>query len=128
MAVSPKIPSRHSKSLPNRWDFWDRALGSKFPRSICTRTTICAFGNFSVKATFKNDVIEGTAQKFYVDGRFYEGLLNKDFQEEGKGTLTFVDGRKFSGVFAKGLANSEGDFTTDTGKVVRQTWKDGKRV
>lgn len=86
------------------------------------------FGNFTIKATFKNDVIEGIADKIYTDGRYYKGQLNKEFQEEGKGTLTFVDGRKFSGAFSRGLANGEGDFTTDTGKVLRQTWKDGKRV
>lgn len=103
-------------------------MGVKSPNQEKQGPCEVVFGNFSIKANFKNDVIEGNGQKYYVDGRYYEGQLNKDFQEEGKGTLTFVDGRKFSGMFAKGLANSEGDFTTDTGKVVRQTWKDGKRV
>lgn len=84
--------------------------------------------NFSLKGNFKDDVPEGNMQKFYTDGKMYVGKVNKDSQEDGEGTLTFVDGRKFSGPFSKGLANGAGIFTTDTGKALPQTWKNGQRV
>jgi hypothetical protein len=86
------------------------------------------FGNFTIKGNFKDDVPIGTVRKIYADGKIYDGEINKEMQEEGKGTLTFIDGRKFSGPFSKGLANGEGQFTTDSGKVITQNWKNGQRV
>jgi hypothetical protein len=90
----------------------------------------CTVGrpDFVVEGKFKDGLVDGPAKKTYTDGRVYQGLLNKDFVEEGQGSLTFIDGRKFSGPFQRGLPNGEGQFTTDAGKTTKQTWKDGKRI
>lgn len=86
------------------------------------------FANFTLKGTYKDDQPVGVVQKIYNDGKVYVGHINKENQEEGEGTLTFVDGRKFSGPFSKGLANGVGVFTTDSGKSIPQTWKNGHRA
>lgn len=86
------------------------------------------FKDFTVEATFKDSVPIGSCKKAYLDDRSYDGPLNKDMQEEGNGTLTFVDGRQFKGPFVRGLANGKGTFITESGKPIDQTWKDGKRV
>src|SRR3990167_2743095 len=86
------------------------------------------YANFTLKGKYKDDQPLGEVQKLYNDGKVYVGHLNKENQEEGQGTLTFVDGRKFSGPFSKGLANGAGVFTTDSGKSIPQTWKNGHRA
>lgn len=91
----------------------------------------CNFYDEKEKATlignFKNDVLEGKGSKRYDNGQVYEGDF-KNGLENGTGTLIFVDERKFTGPFSNGKANGEGTLTTDTGKVIKQTWKDGRRV
>lgn len=90
----------------------------------------CTYGcnDYTVEGNFQNGLISGNAKKRYYNGKYYEGTLNKDYIEEGSGSMTFVDGRKFKGPFAKGVPNGLGDFTSETGKTFQQTWKDGKRV
>ena len=95
----------------------------KGPEGVC----VIAGKDFVVEGTFK-DGVSTNATKQYKDGRHYVGALSKDMSEEGQGTFTFVDGRKFQGPFSKGLANGEGTFTSDLGKASKQTWKNGKRV
>lgn len=87
-----------------------------------------AGAGFNIEATYKDNVIQGPVTKLYPDGSRYDGAVDANLVEEGQGTLTFSDGRKFAGPFVKGKANGPGKFTTDTGKVLDQTWKDGKRV
>lgn len=91
---------------------------------------LCTVGRqgFVVQGSFKDGVPEGVVKKIYDDSRLYEGTLNKDFIEEGEGTLTYVDGRKFKGPFARGLPNGKGTLISDTGKTSTQTFKDGKRI
>jgi hypothetical protein len=84
--------------------------------------------NWAVQGKFKDGVAVGPLKKTYADGRVYTGLLNKDYLEEGLGKLIMIDGRIFEGPFAQGLPNGEGQFTSDTGKTCKQTWKNGKRV
>jgi len=84
--------------------------------------------DYTVKGTYKDGAFSGPVKKSYKNGRIYEGALDNAYFEEGQGTLTFVDGRKFQGPFSKGLPNGEGTFTSDTGKTSKQTWKLGKRV
>lgn len=81
-----------------------------------------------VECSFKDNMPSGNVIKRYNDGRLYEGLISKDLSEEGQGSLTFIDGRKFKGPFAKGVPHGDGMFTTDGGKELKQTWKNGKRV
>jgi hypothetical protein len=83
--------------------------------------------DFTLEGTFK-DGVPTAATKKYNDGRLYAGALDKNFVEEGQGTITLIDGRKFAGNFNKGKPNGDGKFTSDTGKVSNQTWKDGKRA
>jgi hypothetical protein len=83
---------------------------------------------FNTEANYQDNVIQGPVTKIYPDGSRYDGAVDATFLEEGQGVLTFSDGRKFEGPFSKGKANGKGKFTTDTGKVLEQTWKDGKRV
>ena len=83
--------------------------------------------DYTVEGTFKDGVATAATKK-YNNGRSYTGALDKDLVEEGQGTFTFVDGRKFQGNFTKGLPNGEGTFTSDTGKVSKQTWKNGRRA
>lgn len=89
---------------------------------------LVANNGFNIEATYKEGVIQGPISKIYPDGSRYDGAVDANFLEEGQGTLTFSDGRKFEGPFIKGKANGKGFFTTDSGKRVEQTWKDGKRV
>lgn len=79
------------------------------------------------KGTFKNDKLEGKGNKVYDNGQVYDGEF-KDGVEHGQGTLTFIDGRKFVGPFSSGRANGAGTLFTDSGKAIKQTWKDGKRA
>lgn len=90
----------------------------------------CTVGHkgFLIEGEFVDGVHNGVCKKTYTDGRVYEGTLDNDLVEEGKGSLIFVDGRKFEGPFVKGQPNGKGTFTSDTGKTVDQTWKDGRRV
>lgn len=84
--------------------------------------------NWAVQGKFKDGVAAGPLKKTYADGRVYTGPLNKDYLEEGVGRLVMIDGRIFEGPFTHGLPNGEGQFTSDTGKTSKQTWKNGKRV
>lgn len=86
------------------------------------------FKDYIVEGPFKDGVPAGPCKKSYNDGRVYEGLLSKDFLEQGEGQISFVDGRKFKGPFDKGVANGKGQFTSDTGKTSEQTWRNGKRA
>lgn len=90
----------------------------------------CTYGcnDYTVEGNFQNGVITGNAKKRFYNGKYYEGTLTKEYVEEGTGSMTFVDGRKFKGPFAKGVPNGLGDFTSEHGKTFQQTWKDGKRV
>lgn len=87
-----------------------------------------AQNGFSIEANYQDGVPQGPVTKIYPDGSRYDGAVDANFVEEGQGTLTFSDGRKFQGPFTKGKANGKGTFTADSGKSVEQTWKDGKRV
>jgi hypothetical protein len=91
---------------------------------------ICTVGykEFTVDGEYKDGLLTGECRKSYLDGRVYQGPLNKDLLEEGNGQITFVDGRRFKGPFARGLANGKGTFTSDDGKTSEQTWKEGRRV
>lgn len=101
--------------------------GTRSDNGLYQGNCIVGLKDYSVEGNFKDSIPTGAVKKTYLDGRAYEGTLNKDMQEEGTGAIQFVDGRKFSGPFAKGLANGKGTFTSDTGKKIEQTWKDGKR-
>lgn len=82
----------------------------------------------TITGTWKDGVLTGNAKKVWNNGKSYEGIVDKDHVEEGQGTVTFIDGRKWSGPFSKGLPNGEGTFTSDSGKSSKQTWKQGKRA
>jgi len=82
----------------------------------------------TVTGTWKDGALTGQGRKVWNDGRVYEGVLDKDRIEEGQGTITFVDGRKWTGPFSKGQPNGDGTFTNDAGKSSKQTWKNGRRV
>lgn len=81
----------------------------------------------TITGNFQEDRIHGKGKKVYDSGQIYEGEFSKGL-EQGNGSLTFVDGRKFVGPFSNGKANGAGTLFTDSGKGVKQTWKDGKRV
>lgn len=81
-----------------------------------------------IECNFKDNTPTGIVNKKYNDGRLYEGLISKDLSEEGQGTLTFIDGRKFRGPFSKGVPHGDGMFITDSGKELKQTWKNGRRA
>lgn len=87
-----------------------------------------AQNGFTIEANFVDNIPQGPVTKQYPDGSRYEGTVDALYNEEGQGTLTFSDGRKFQGPFTRGKANGKGTFYTDTGKASEQTWKDGKRV
>lgn len=82
----------------------------------------------TIEANYKNGQLAGPAKKLYSNSAAYEGVLDAKFTENGTGTITFPDGRKFEGPFLNGKPNGAGTFTSDTGKASKQTWKDGKRV
>ena len=76
---------------------------------------------------FIDDYLDGKGKKVYDNGVVYEGDFSKG-TESGLGTITFIDGRKFTGPFVNGKPHGEGTLYTDSGKPVKTTWKDGKRI
>lgn len=102
--------------------------GSKNQKGEYNNNCWIGHKDFTVEGVFKDGVPQGNIKKIYRDGRAYEGAVDKNLVEEGQGTFTFVDGRKFQGPFSKGLANGEGTFTSDLGKSSKQTWKNGRRA
>ena len=56
--------------------------------------------------------------KKYHNGKSYEGSLNKLMKEEGNGTITFVDGRKYKDPSVNGQPEGKGVLVTDNRKEV----------
>ena len=81
-----------------------------------------------IEGKYTNGVPVDKMIKKYHNGKVYEGPLNKQNMEEGVGVITFVDSRKYKGLFLNGQPNGQGTLITDYGKEVQTTWKNGRRV
>ena len=83
---------------------------------------------FVINSNYKNGRLQGLIKKSYTNATLYEGIVDDNFVENGQGTITYPDGRKWNGPFVNGKPNGEGTFTSDSGKSSKQTWKDGRRI
>jgi len=102
--------------------------GAKDSLNNPTGNCYIASGSFTVEGDFRDGKPAGAMIKRYEDGREYRGQLNRDFVEEGNAEITFVDGRRYKGPFVKGVPHGQGILVTDSGKEVKQTWNNGRRI
>lgn len=77
---------------------------------------------------FVDDFLDGPdGEKKWENGQVYKGSFKKGV-EDGKGSLTFVDGRKYFGPFVNGKAHGQGTLITDLGAPIVVQFREGKRI
>ena len=70
-------------------------------------------------------IINGYGTITYANGRTYTGAF-KDGRRHGQGTYTFPNGNKFTGAFKDGLANGQGTLTFANGTKYTGEFKAGR--
>ena len=56
----------------------------------------------------------------------YNGTVDRSGQPHGQGTITYIDGKVFVGIFSKGAVSGYGIVTEIDGSYTEGNWKDGK--
>lgn len=102
--------------------------GLKGPDGKPQGNCLVATSDATVEGTFQNGVPSGQMTKRYHNSQTYQGTLSLNYQEEGQGHVTFVDGRQYKGPFVKGVPHGEGILVTDAGKELKLKWLNGKRA
>ena len=88
---------------------------------------VCSFPINSFGECIKGDCENGKGTFTFPDGRKYVGEF-REGKKHGQGTFTFPNGRQYIGEYRKGKKHGQGTFTFPDGKKYVGKFKDGEYV
>ncbi|OMJ70494.1 hypothetical protein SteCoe_31511 [Stentor coeruleus] len=101
------------------------ADGSKYTGSFCKGELQMADGT-KINSTWVNGKSEGFATIHYNNGNHYKGDI-KDLLKEGKGALTYPEGKTYMGYFENYLCHGEDKEKFENDERCKVTWLNEKK-